>query len=216
MRRSLLLMVGAALAFNNACTDDDDFVPTDARRDQAGDTAGDVPRDMVAMEAGSEVSVDAGSEARDVSAETGTDAPVDQPPDQPDAAPDGPLPDTTLADGPDASDADVSPPADVPDMMVEHDLASEPVINPACGGGAMLNDICDAYCGAVTTTCTGPNAQFATMQDCLTACNLPTWSCGEPGEMTGNSVFCRLGNAALASADAKACAGAGPNSSICQ
>jgi hypothetical protein len=214
MRRTLLLMLGVALVFNTSCADDNDFGATDVRRDQAGEVPR--PADMVAMEAGKDTPVDAGMDTPDVSAETGTDAPVDQPADQGDVALDGPSADTTPDAGPDASDADVTSPADVPDMMVEHDLASEPTINTTCGGDAKLSEICDAYCGAVTATCTGGNAQFATMQDCLTACNLPTWSCGEPGDMTGNTVFCRLENVGLAGADPTACAGTGPNSSVCR
>jgi hypothetical protein len=215
MRRALLL-VALGLVING-CTEDDDLSATDARRDQGAETA-----DVVRPEGGSP-DADAGAvdappdvvaDNRDVSAET-SDTPVDQPVDQADMGTDGPAP----ADSPpDTTDADTAPAPDMVDMTgAQHDLPAEPTISPACGGGAMLADICDGYCGAITAVCTGANAQFATMQACLTACTLPTWSCGEPGDMTGNTVFCRLGHAALASGDPAAnCAKAGPQSTTCQ
>jgi hypothetical protein len=76
---------------------------------------------------------------------------------------------------------------------------------------------CSAYCSAVTTNCTGSNAQFATFDACSTQCNAPTWSCGSPGDQSGNTVFCRAGHATAAQASpGTECALAGPSSTACQ
>ncbi|HXK17857.1 MAG TPA: hypothetical protein VNG33_08645, partial [Polyangiaceae bacterium] len=59
-------------------------------------------------------------------------------------------------------------------------------------------EACDAYCTAITDTCTGANAQYPDKATCLTACSfLPAGAAGE----TGNSVACRAHSIDVAKAN---------------
>lgn len=55
---------------------------------------------------------------------------------------------------------------------------------------------CPSYCGTITTACTGTLAQFSSMQNCLDTCG--TWTMGTAGEMTGNTLACRVTHVDLA------------------
>ena len=90
-------------------------------------------------------------------------------------------------------------------------------INSACGAPVpSLTLACSAYCSDLAANCVGANAQFASDDACLTACTAPSWSCGSPGDQTGNTVLCRDGHAVAAeTSPATECAQAGPNSATC-
>jgi hypothetical protein len=140
--------------------------------------------------------------------------------------------------GPDAVEAqpDTTPPSDVAD---NDDTAAPPdggepdtgegddaegdgggeaaPIDPVCGMGIPLPAACSAYCSLLSANCTAANAQFASDQACLDMCTQPTWSCGAPGDRTGNSVFCRSSYAADAmTSPATSCPNAGPSSDSCR
>ncbi|MBL8739798.1 MAG: hypothetical protein JNK04_01855 [Myxococcales bacterium] len=79
-------------------------------------------------------------------------------------------------------------------------------------GGAGLVDaaLCATYCDAVQTSCTGAFAVYGSRDACLAVCAaLPA---GEPGDVAGNTIQCRLASAASAAAEpAYYCASAGPS-----
>lgn len=95
-----------------------------------------------------------------------------------------------------------------------------------CSGisGAMA---CGRYCNALRMACTGANSQYpgadqnAQNEACLAAC--PTWTCGQAGDSTGNTLHCRRTNA-IAAGEAigmpeklmELCNAAGPNSTVCR
>ncbi|MCC6873160.1 MAG: DUF4331 family protein [Sandaracinaceae bacterium] len=71
---------------------------------------------------------------------------------------------------------------------------------------------CQTYCMTITTNCTGDNAQYADMADCLDYCNGSGWPDGTAGAQTGNSIACRTyhGGDPAASNPAMHCPHAGP------
>lgn len=73
----------------------------------------------------------------------------------------------------------------------------------ACGGW------CDVYCRIVMDACTGANAQYADIAGCVAACGGFGLG-GTPGDLTGDTVQCRLSHARAAESDpAVHCAHAG-------
>jgi hypothetical protein len=80
------------------------------------------------------------------------------------------------------------------------------------GGGPYDGPIsldCPTYCALVMTNCTGDNAQYAAMSECLNACSL--LPLGTLGDSTGNTLACRLYHGgAAASAPNPHCWHAGP------
>jgi hypothetical protein len=78
------------------------------------------------------------------------------------------------------------------------------------GGSSVA--VCTGYCTAITAACTGANAQYKDMADCMKACSyLPP---GAALDDTGNSVGCRTNHAKAAAMQAGAtkseCWAAGP------
>jgi hypothetical protein len=64
------------------------------------------------------------------------------------------------------------------------------------GNGASAA-VCTTYCSAIQMACTGPNAQYKDMADCMKACSfLPAGTLAT--EDTGNSVYCRTNHAGAA------------------
>ncbi len=62
---------------------------------------------------------------------------------------------------------------------------------------------CDAFCTIEIATCTGANAQFGGMNECLSACG--AWMAGKPTDTSGNTLGCReyhLGVASQSDANA--------------
>jgi hypothetical protein len=114
---------------------------------------------------------------------------------------------------PDSADAgrDTSP---APDAASDRG----PTLNTVCGlPGITLETACSAYCTNISRYCRTSNAQFASGDDCEEVCNRPTWSCGTPDDLTGNTVFCRNSYAARAMMDPDTnCPQAGPDSDHCR
>lgn len=73
---------------------------------------------------------------------------------------------------------------------------------------------CMGYCIQTTTNCTGDNAQYDDMAECLAFCNSAGWPAGTPGEMGNNTLACRLYHGGVAAAmPAVHCPHAGPTGS---
>lgn len=109
-----------------------------------------------------------------------------------------------LACGDDAGGApDASPATDArpTDSGAETDSGPPPAGN------------CDDYCTTVTSNCTGQDAQYASMAECLSYCSQIGW---EPGvadvSQGGNTIGCRQYHAGAAATEpALHCAHAGPS-----
>ena len=56
--------------------------------------------------------------------------------------------------------------------------------------------LCERYCDQVATACTGENEQYASLDACLAVCS--RIDPGSPGDITGNTIECRLARAQLA------------------
>jgi hypothetical protein len=100
-------------------------------------------------------------------------------------------------DGPDAA---------IPDSP---DAGSTP---GAPDGGAVVGAQCESYCGEIMTNCTGDNAQYQSMDECLALCGASGWSEGAAGAAADNTLNCRFTHAGeLAASDPdQHCASAGP------
>lgn len=87
-----------------------------------------------------------------------------------------------------------------------------------CGPGAPREMLCTTYCQGIGAICAGANAQYAGANECRAACNAPTWDCGNQGDTTGNSLFCRVAHMALAGVGSAVmeCPNAGPASLACR
>jgi len=84
---------------------------------------------------------------------------------------------------------------------------------PTDGGDAMMaaND-CATYCAAITSACTGANAQYTDMADCTAYCAQAMWPAGTPGEAAGNTLACRIYHAGVAAGTPDVhCPHAGPS-----
>ena len=139
--------------------------------------------------------------------------------------PDGPLADVPSTEVPSAdvvSDVSAESTADtnVADLPPDVTALADAGPVPTCGPGARRDMLCLSYCDGMGRFCTGVSAQFQNADACRAACNAPTstWACGKPGDVTGNSLFCRLSHMALAGVGGAAteCPNAGPDSPVCQ
>jgi hypothetical protein len=75
------------------------------------------------------------------------------------------------------------------------------------GGGTELS--CEAYCGAITANCAGPNKQYADMPSCMGACE--AFEEGAATDTMGNTLGCRIYHTGAAKmAPAMHCSHAGP------
>jgi hypothetical protein len=120
-----------------------------------------------------------------------------------DARPDGPALDG-LGEDAAGTDGGSSPDADA---------------GATCGQGVSREMLCTTYCQGIAAVCMGANAQYASADECRATCNGTTWACGNPGETTGNSLFCRVFHLALAGVagvPAMECPNAGPTSPTCR
>ncbi len=52
--------------------------------------------------------------------------------------------------------------------------------------------LCETYCTAVTAQCSGDNAQYINMSDCMDYCGSAGWPDGMTGDTTGNTLECRI------------------------
>jgi hypothetical protein len=87
-----------------------------------------------------------------------------------------------------------------------------------CGPTVLREMLCTTYCQGIGTLCTGANAQYPSADECRALCNAPAWECGNQGDTTGNSLFCRLAHLALAGVGSAVmeCPDAGPASLACR
>lgn len=71
---------------------------------------------------------------------------------------------------------------------------------------------CTVYCSQLMTNCTGANAQYDDMAECLAYCDAIDWPAGEVDDTGGNTLECRIyhGGAPAASGAAEHCPHAGP------
>jgi len=85
-------------------------------------------------------------------------------------------------------------------------------------GAAPREMLCTSYCDGVGRFCAGASMQYRTADECEAACNGSAWSCGQPGETSGNTLYCRLAHLTLAGLGSAAtvCPNAGPKSATCQ
>lgn len=67
----------------------------------------------------------------------------------------------------------------------------------AAGGGGGLT--CAAFCAAVAAACTGANVQYASENECMTAC--AGWPVGTEGATSGDTLACRMYHAGVAATD---------------
>jgi len=81
-------------------------------------------------------------------------------------------------------------------------------INQDMGSGSGALD-CNTYCTKIMSACTGANAQYSSMANCVDSCaNFPV---GAAADQSGNTLGCRINHADLAvSAPATHCVHAGP------
>lgn len=131
--------------------------------------------------------------------------PAPQPDASPDAAADTGVVTDTGVPTDSATEQDTGAPTD---SGVPTDSGSN--ADAAADGGA--NNTCMRYCTAITAACTGANAQYDDMADCLSFCassNIPN---GMSGDMAGNTLECRIYHAGVAmGAPATHCPHAGPS-----
>ena len=57
--------------------------------------------------------------------------------------------------------------------------------------GGTVSGGCMTYCTQITTNCTGDNAQYTDMADCLAYCASAGWPAGTDGDQSGNTLACR-------------------------
>jgi hypothetical protein len=90
------------------------------------------------------------------------------------------------------------------------DAHLDPTFTPTGGStGSGPSILCKSYCDTVMASCTGVFSVYATLDTCLAICpHLPE---GTAGEMSGNSIQCRMSNAMIASSEPSFyCPAAGP------
>lgn len=110
------------------------------------------------------------------------------------------------------NDATMTPPSDAgtppgPDTSTTTPPPDSGTTPPSEAGPAPLS--CTSYCTAVMAACTGANAQYQSMAECMNAC--PSFPVGMAGDTSGNTLGCRTTHAMLAaSATNPHCWHAGP------
>ncbi len=80
------------------------------------------------------------------------------------------------------------------------------------GDGKTCTALCDLYCNAITSNCTGANQQYADLASCEQTCKTGAkWPAGQVGDTSGDSLACRYTQAnSAALAPATFCTAAGP------
>lgn len=83
---------------------------------------------------------------------------------------------------------------------------------PGTPGDGVSGAECESYCGAIMSNCTGANAQYGSMEECMELCGSAGWSAGAAGAADDNTLSCRFTHASeLAASDPEQhCASAGP------
>ena len=112
-------------------------------------------------------------------------------------------PSDPVSPGTDAARGDTGPIVMV-DMGPRPDMGPLPDANlpdtgvpPVDANMGVTND-CAGYCMAITTACTGDNAQYIDSADCLAQCAAMSVPAGTPGATGGNTIACRIYHAGAA------------------
>ncbi len=96
------------------------------------------------------------------------------------------------------------------DLGLEHCDHAGPAGAHECGS------TCESYCNFVTASCTGGDAQYASADECMTACAAFPGAEYSASVTSGDKIACRLHYATLAAAgDTASCANAGTSSTAC-
>jgi hypothetical protein len=76
---------------------------------------------------------------------------------------------------------------------------------------------CATLCAAVTANCSADNIQYMDAAQCAAYCAAAAWPAGDVGDMTGNTIACRIYHAGVAAGDPDThCGHAGPTGgSVC-
>ena len=84
---------------------------------------------------------------------------------------------------------------------------------PPSDTGPSTTPTCMTYCTQLTTNCTGLNAQYENMADCMDYCGEAGWTVGAETDTAGNTLGCRIyhGGGPAASNPAEHCPHAGPS-----
>lgn len=84
--------------------------------------------------------------------------------------------------------------------------------SPGAPDAGVAGAPCESYCSAIMTNCTGANAQYGNMDECLEMCGASVWGEGAAGADDDNTLSCRSTHAGeLAAGDPdQHCASAGP------
>lgn len=69
---------------------------------------------------------------------------------------------------------------------------------PGTDAPVVITNDCAGYCAATFASCTGDNAQWDSMADCLAYCGDAGWDAGTPGATSGNTIACRIYHAGVA------------------
>jgi hypothetical protein len=83
-------------------------------------------------------------------------------------------------------DDNVGAGADGGDVIVDTDAGGE------------VATLCNTYCDLMTETCTGDNVQYVDTNDCVSFCESAGWPDGEEGDISGNTLQCRIYHAEVA------------------
>lgn len=85
-------------------------------------------------------------------------------------------------------------------------------VPPGTDAGPTTGPTCLTYCTQLTTNCSGVNAQYENMADCMDYCGSAGWTVGAETDTAGNTLGCRIyhGGVPAASNAAEHCPHAGP------
>jgi hypothetical protein len=83
--------------------------------------------------------------------------------------------------------------SDAPVPVIDANRASDALPGTPDAEGPLT---CGSYCGRMSTTCTGGNAQYASDADCMATCAL--WEVGELDMTRGNTLGCRIWHVGIA------------------
>lgn len=112
---------------------------------------------------------------------------------------------TTSTTGPGTTSTTTTAPTTGPDTTGEPASTGAATTDDTTGG----NPACMNYCTELMSACSGPNLQYSSLESCLGVC--ATFPEGMLGDVTGQSLACRLYHTGAAAEDAEThCVHAGP------
>jgi hypothetical protein len=95
---------------------------------------------------------------------------------------------------PDAGHDAAMPPTDTGPT---DDVGNDAFVATPDTGVHYTND-CSGYCMATLAACSGDNAQYLDMADCMATCTDAAWPAGTEGATSGNTIACRIYHAGVA------------------